>query len=166
VTLPAWARPGIVLVVGTGEHDAARAANRRLADAFAEAWRRHTGDDPERLDDRAPADPADPRTRLLVGSPLSHREAAPFAAVMAWDHRQVRLTGGGGAWHRSEERPVQWRMPDPRRPDRWLILLAGSPAWVAAPRWRPGLLPLATLPDAWVGPAGADPRPLHAAGGP
>jgi hypothetical protein len=163
--LPAWAEPGVVLVVGTGEHDAARRANRALADAFAAAWRRHAGDDPERTDDAAAADPGDPRTRILIGSPLSNRAAAPFAAVMDWDHRTVAIPGTGIRWHRSENRPVHARLPDPRRPGRWLVLLTGAPAWDQGPGWRPGRLPLAGLPDLWIGPAAPGERPLHTAGG-
>ncbi len=164
-TLPAWAEPGVVLVVGTGEHAAARRANHALADAFAAAWRRHTGDDPERSDDTVPADPADPRTRILIGSPLSNRAAAPFATMMDWDHRTVALPGTGLRWHRSDDRPVHARLPDADRPGRWLVLLTGAPAWERAPGWRPGRLPLAGLPDLWVGPMAAGDKPLHTAGG-
>ncbi|MFM2092771.1 MAG: hypothetical protein RLZZ127_3260, partial [Planctomycetota bacterium] len=81
-TLPAWAEPGVVIVLGSGEHAAARLADRRLADAFAAAWRRHAGDDPPRTDDRTPADPGDRRTRIIVGSPLSNRAAEPFAGLL------------------------------------------------------------------------------------
>ncbi len=121
-----------VLVVGTGEHAAAAADNRHLAERFRAAWRDHAHGEPPQVDDTAfdRARWADHHW-VLVGNPRSNALAAEcFAGVplpIVWDAREVRL--GTAVCHRSLLPAIALGLADPHRPGRYLLLIDGTPAW-------------------------------------
>ena len=64
--LPGYAEGPFVVVVGTGEHLAARRDNRTLADAFLAAWARHAQGRPPVVDDAAFVESDWPRHHLVL----------------------------------------------------------------------------------------------------
>lgn len=138
-----------VVVVGTGEHAAARAGNRRLADRFIADWRAHAHGDPPQVRDvdfRA----ADwPRHHLvLVGNPRSNRVCADLVddarLPVRWDGRSLRCDGI--TLLRAAQPPFAMCRPHPDADGRLLAIIDGDPAW------RADGMPLADLPDLVLGP--------------
>lgn len=138
ITGDGWADAPFAVVVGSAEHAAAAAANRRLAESFRAAYAAHAHAVVELLDDRvAPARLAG-RNLLLIGNPRSNRVLAALRPELPWrwDHRSV--TGADGvSTLRTSMPPLACRI---RLADgRSAIILDGPP-----PTWGPGL-PLADL---------------------
>ncbi len=86
-----WSAAPFTLVVGTGEHAAAVAANRRLAASFRAAYAAHAQAVVEAVDDDV--DPASlaGRNLVLIGNPRSNRVLARLGLQLpfTWDHREV-----------------------------------------------------------------------------
>jgi hypothetical protein len=161
--LAAYAEAPFAVVVGTGEHAAARADNQELANAFVGAWAAHAHGLPPRWTDADFRERDHPgRHLVLIGTPLSNRVLAELAErlkdrglplPLSWTLREVALRQGEGgrAWHRAERRPVALCWPHPAFDGRLLVILDGGPAWTLARGWREGDLPLHGLPDLVVG---------------
>jgi hypothetical protein len=123
-----------VVVVGTGEHRAARDDARSLANAFVRAWAAHAHGLPPVVDDTAfRAQDWAGRNLVLIGSPRGNavlRDLLPQLPV-AWDDRTVRV--GGRICHRSLAPALAVAVAHPRDPSLTVLVLDGSPAWSAAP---------------------------------
>lgn len=136
--LAAALRGPFAVVVGTAEHRAAVAANRRLADAFVAAYARHAHAVVRALDDTADPSSLAGRNLVLIGSPRSNRVLARLAPGLAlpftWDHRRLR-SGDGQSYFRAAGPFAAWsgRLGD----GRIVLVLDGAP-----PPWGDGL-PLA-----------------------
>jgi hypothetical protein len=138
--LAAYADAPFTLVVGTGEHAAARRANRRLADAFRTAWAAHAHALAPELPDTADDAALSGRNLVLIGNPRSNRVLADLGLKLsvAWDHRQVSGTDGFSALRASGPAiALSVRLPDGRA----VLILDG-----VAPPWGDGL-PLAGRGD-------------------
>lgn len=86
-----WAEAPFAIVVGSGEHAAAVAANRLLAASFRAAYAAHAHAVVDLLaDDVEPARLAG-RNLVLIGNPRSNRVLAGLGLQLpfAWDHREV-----------------------------------------------------------------------------
>lgn len=156
--LPAFAEGPFVVVVGTGEHLAARRDNRTLADAFLAAWANHAQGRPPVVDDTALVESAWPRHHLvLIGNTRSNRVLATVLAASAtvlpvrWDARSLSI--GTRTWPRHEHRAFALAWPHPADDGRLMVVLDGAPAWATSG------LPLAGLPDLLVGGSGLESRP-------
>ena len=137
--LAGYAAGPFVVVVGTGEHDAAATDNARLADEFIAAWAIHAHGLPPRIDDAQWRAEDWPHHRLvLIGSPRSNRVLTDLAPRLpaAWNDRGVLL--GGIARTRQPPTFCALAVTDPRSFDRTLVMIDGT--WPA--RWESGL-PLA-----------------------
>lgn len=86
------------VVVGTAEHRAARTANRRLAEAFRDAYAAHAHAVPPQVDDDVDPASLTGRNLVLIGNPRSNRILASLALELpcTWDHRLVQGPGGAG----------------------------------------------------------------------
>lgn len=152
--LATYAEGPFVVVVGTGEHLAARRDNRALADAFVGAWAAHAHGRPPLVEDAAFTGADWPRHHLvLIGNARSNRVLAtlPLGAAglpARWDARNLMV--GERAWPRHERRAFALAWPHPAADGRLLVVLDGAPAWGAEGP------PLAGLPDLVVGAAAAD----------
>jgi hypothetical protein len=151
--LSGYADAPFVVVVGTGEHAAAAADNRQLAQAFLAAWSAHAQGRPPQVDDRA-LGPGDfpGRNLVLIGNTRSNAVLKQLAEQdrafpIAWDSRS--LTTLGSSFLRSEHRAVALAWPHPAHDGRLLVVLDGAPAWRDQGRLRG--VPLAGLPDLVVG---------------
>ena len=133
--LTAWAQGPFVIVVGTGEHRAARSDARNLAAVFVRAWAAHAHGLPPVLDDTA----FRPRDWLghhlvLVGSARSNAVLAHLVTQGAgtrfpvtWDDREVHL--GNRSCLRSRLPGLAVAVPRPDAPALTMLVLDGSPAW-------------------------------------
>lgn len=150
-----YAAGPFTVVIGTGEHAAAAADARALAERFAEAWQAYSGARPRLVEDTAP-ESALIGNLVLVGTTRSNRVLARLAAECAhakrslpveWDHRERRSPTKDGltAEHRSRNQPFALAWPIPDQTGRVMVILDGAPAWPTAPGWRLGDLPLAGL---------------------
>lgn len=162
--LPAYAEGPFVVVVGTGEHLAARRDNRLLADAFLVAWARHAQGRPPVVDDTAFVETDWPRHHLvLIGNTRSNRVLATSTANLPvrWDARNLSL--GARNWPRHERRAFALAWPHPADDGRLLVVLDGAPAWTINGRAQVGTpptgLPLAGLPDLLIGGSGTEDGP-------
>lgn len=155
-----WAQGPFVVVVGTGEHRAAREDARALAAAFVRAWAMHAHGYPPVVEDRA----YDPvawagHHLVLIGSPRCNAVTHTFAAALPvdWDDRELRV--GSRIVHRSRLPGLAVALADPARPARSLLVLDGQPAW----RCADGELPLAaeaTTADLVLRPGDASEGPV------
>jgi hypothetical protein len=136
--LCAWAEGPFVVVVGTGEHRAARADARQLAEAFVRAWAAHAHGLPPVLDDTAyrPGDWADHHL-VLIGSPRSNivlkqlvEELGPSRFPVTWDDRDLHL--GTRTCLRARRPGLALAVPRPDAPTLTMLVLDGSPAWTGA----------------------------------
>lgn len=86
-----WATAPFTLVVGTAEHAAAVAANRRLAASFRTAYAAHAHAVVEPVDDDVDPAALAGRNLVLIGNPRSNRVLAALGLQLpfAWDHREV-----------------------------------------------------------------------------
>lgn len=136
--LAAWADGPFVVVVGTGEHRAARDDARSLMDAFMRAWATHAHGLPPVVDDTAFRERDWPgRNLVLIGSPRGNavlRDLLPGLPV-AWDDRTIRV--GGRTCHRSLAPALAVAVAHPLDPSRTILVLDGAPAWSAAPGGPP-----------------------------
>lgn len=135
-----WADAPFVVVVGTAEHAAAVAANRRLAEAFRAAWAAHAHAVLDLVDDTVDPAVLVDRNLVLVGNPRSNRVLARLAPSLpfAWDHRVVTAPDGRTILRATgPSLACTARLPDGRS----LLVLDGAP-----PPWGDGL-PLAGQPD-------------------
>lgn len=125
-----WYDAPFAIVVGTAEHRAAVAANRRLAESLRAAYAARAHAVVALADDTAAEPEARIRHLVLVGNPRSHRWLARWQPDLPWrwDHRAVRHRDGR-AWLRSAQPLIvaQGVAPDGRR----LWILDGPPpaAW-------------------------------------
>jgi hypothetical protein len=128
------------VVVGTAEHRAARTANRRLADAFREAYAAHAHAVPPQVDDDVDPALVAGRNLVLIGNPRSNRLLASLALELpfSWDHRSVHGPGGSG-WLRAAGGTVACLAP--LADGRLAVIVDGQ-----APPWGAGL-PLAGQPS-------------------
>jgi hypothetical protein len=136
------------VVVGTGESATAAEDNRTLARAFASAWAAHAHGRARMVDDTAFIDPDHAgRHLVLIGNPRSNAVLARLTArsplPVRWDARLV--TVAGQEFLRAERRAFALAWPHPAHDGRLLVILDGRPAWSARG------LPLAGLPDLFVG---------------
>ncbi len=155
--LTLYAAGPFVLVVGTGEHDAAAEVTARLADEFQAAWAGHAHGLPPRIDDaRFRAEDWRDHRLVLIGSPRSNRVLASLAPRLpaAWNDRGILL----GKTARTRQPPTfcALAVADPRDAARTLVVLDGT--WPAA--WISG------LPLALAGPEAAVLLPVPAQPGP
>jgi hypothetical protein len=149
--LAAFAEAPFMLVVGTGEHAAARRANRRLADAFRAAWAAHAHAIAPELPDTADVAALAGRNLVLIGNPRSNRVLANLGLQLpvVWDHRQVSGPGGFTAVRAAGPAiALSARLADGRA----VLILDG-----AAPPWGDGL-PLADRGDSLLIPPDGDGR--------
>jgi hypothetical protein len=127
-----WASEPFVVVVGTGEHAAARADNRQLADAFVRAWAAHAhGLPPVVLDSAFAARAWSGHQLVLIGSPRSNsvlRQRVPTLPV-TWDDRSIRV--GDRVCQRAYRPALALAVVDPQAAGRTLLVLDGAPAWGA-----------------------------------
>lgn len=138
--LAAWAEGPFVVVVGTGEHRAAREDARTLADAFVRAWAAHAHGLPPVVDDTAFRMGDWPgRNLVLIGSPRGNAVLADLLPrpPAIWDDRTLRV--GAVICHRSLAPALAFAVAHPRDPALTVLVLDGAPAW----RGSPGTLPLA-----------------------
>ena len=155
--LATYADGPFTLVIGSTENEAAAAANRELAQAFATAWVAHAQGTPRHVIDRDfRAEDHLGRHLVLVGNPRSNGVLRTLVAEglrlpMTWDERSVR--SGDLTWPRSELRQLALAWPHPAHDGRLLVVLDGAPSWDGRG------LPLAGLPDLAVGPAPESTRP-------
>jgi hypothetical protein len=152
--LAAYADRPFVVVVGTGEHAAALAANQELAQRFVDAWKMHAHGWPPVLRDSEFASRAWPNHNLvLIGNTRSNRVLAHLIDAerlpVRWDGRAVQCAGISIL--RSTKPAVALCWPHPADDGRLLVILDGSPVW------SDDGLPLAGLPDLVLGPVD---RPL------
>lgn len=149
--LAAYADGPFVVVVGTGEHLAARRDNRALADAFVAAWAAHAHGRPPLVEDAAfVAVDWQHHHLVLIGNARSNRVLAALQSKAVglparWDARNLMV--GARTWPRHERRAFALAWPHPAADGRLLVVLDGAPAWSAEGP------PLAGLPDLVVGAA-------------
>ncbi len=147
----AYAQGPFTVVIGSGESAAAQADNRALAQAFASAWAVHAQGRVRVIVDSAVGEDALPGQHLvLIGNPRSNLVLARLAArttlPVQWDARTVTVTGSNQTpFLRSDRRPFALAWPHPAADGRMLVILDGRPAWRATG------LPLAGLPDLFIG---------------
>jgi hypothetical protein len=86
-----WAVAPFTIVVGTGEHAAAVAANRRLAGSFRAAYAAHAQAVVEPVDDTVDPVTLTGRNLVLIGNPRSNRVLAQLGLQLpfTWDHREA-----------------------------------------------------------------------------
>ncbi|HAT09008.1 MAG TPA: hypothetical protein DCS97_00055 [Planctomycetes bacterium] len=149
--LAAFADAPFTLVVGTGEHAAARRANRLLADAFRTAWAAHAQAlAPELPDTAGPAELAG-RNLVLIGNPRSNAVLARLGLDLpvTWDHRLASGPDGFSALRSSGPAiALSARLADGRA----VLILDG-----VAPPWGDGL-PLADRRDRLLIPPASEAR--------
>ncbi|MCX8040750.1 MAG: hypothetical protein N3B15_09310 [Planctomycetota bacterium] len=125
-----WAGEPFALVVGSAEHRAAVAANRRLAEGLRAAYAAHAHAIIELHDDRG--DPAELSARhlVLLGNPRSHRwlRAWRLALPWVWDHRQAQHRDGR-RFLRSEQPLLILRARAPDGRPLWILDGAPPEAW-------------------------------------
>jgi hypothetical protein len=135
--LSAYADGPFVVVVGTGEHEAARDDQLKLARRFVEDWYRQSyALPPVVLDGEFESRRWQQHRLVLVGNPRSHRLIADQAcqdAGLRWDHRQVmRLDADGRVverWHRSTLPGIAVSIADPRGRPFPALVIDGSAVW-------------------------------------
>ncbi len=151
--LAGYADGPFVVVQGTGEHAAAAADNRGLAQAFIAAWQAHAQGRPPLVEDRAFRDQDFPRHHLvLIGNPRSNAVLRQLvehdgAFPIHWDSHG--FTALGQSFERNERRAVALAWPHPAHDGRLLVVLDGAPAWRGANAGDGP--PLGGLPDLVVG---------------
>jgi hypothetical protein len=133
-----WADAPFAVIVGSAEHTAAAAVNRRLAESFRSAYAAHAHAVVELLDDRVEATRLAGRNLVLIGNPRSNRVLASLRPELPWrwDHRSV--TGPDGTTMLRATMPslaCSARLADGRS-----VLILDGPV----PAWGPDL-PLAEL---------------------
>ena len=134
-----WADAPFAVVVGSAEHAAAIAANRRLAESFRAAYADHAHAVVELLDDRCDPARLAGRNLVLIGNPRSNRVLAGLQLDLpwTWDHREV--VGRDGTRQLRAVMPAllcRTRLGDGRA----VLILDGQP-----PAWGEGL-PVAGVP--------------------
>ncbi len=163
--LAAYARGPFVVVVGTGESQAAHDDAAGLARSFVIAWARHAhGYPPVVLDRDFRARDWRGRNLVLVGNPRANAVLGDLVddglkLPVSWDFRTITMRAGTAVRIalRSERRPLALALPDPRQDGRTLLILDGAPWWPEDPRRSP--LPLAGLPDGVLGDPTVDDDP-------
>jgi hypothetical protein len=126
-----------VVVVGTGEHRAARADARQLATAFVRAWAAHAHGLPPVIDDTAYRARAWAAYHLvLIGSPRGNAvlrdladQLGPQRFPVSWDDRDLRV--GGRTCLRSRLPAFALAVARPDAPALTMLVLDGAPAWTA-----------------------------------
>ncbi|HYE04612.1 MAG TPA: hypothetical protein VEL07_03745 [Planctomycetota bacterium] len=142
-----------VVVVGSGEHAGAVAANLALANAFRAAWVAHAHGVPPQVEDAAFADADWPRHHLvLVGGPRANAIAERLLAQgrappVRWTQREIVVDDQ--AFSRGEGRAFALCWPHPALDGRLIVLIDGS-----LPQTAPGAAPLAGIGDLHVGAVG------------
>ncbi len=140
-----------VIVVGTGEHAGAIAANVALARAFASAWVDHAQAAPPQVMDAAFVDADWPGYHLvLIGGPRANAVAARLfdrgrTPPVRWTARDLAVDDRTFA--RGDGRAVALCWPHPAQDGRLLVLIEGG-----LPPSAPGEPPLAGIGDLYVGP--------------
>ena len=151
------ARP-FVVVVGSGESEAAVRANDALARSFTAAWVAHAQGSPQRIGDRDfRAQDWSSKNLVLIGNPRSNRALQDLIKdglklPLEWDARSVK--GLGILCLRADNRAIALCWPHPAHDGRLLVILDGAPAW------SENGLPLAGLPDLVIGSQAAGGPPL------
>jgi hypothetical protein len=137
----------VTIVVGSGEHDAARNQNRKLADDLLARWVAHAQGAPPVVLDTVDVATLRGRHLMCIGNPRSNRVLATLTAnnplPVQWDARSLRV--GEQTWIRAERRPVVVRLPRPDEPNHVLLVLDGSAPWIDDE------LPTASFPDLLIG---------------
>ncbi len=156
--LSAYAMAPFTVVIGSGESAAALTDNRTLAQAFAGAWAAHAHGRIRVVEDSAVTDESLPGQNLvLIGNPRSNlvlaRWASRSALPVQWDARSLTVSGNRStSFLRADRRAFALAWPHPAHDGRLLVILDGRPAW------RSHGLPLADLPDLFIGgPQAEDP---------
>ena len=147
--LGAFASGPFVIILGSGEHQAAAERNQALLHRFVSDWGQHAWGRPPVVSDQAFHPEAwDQHHWVLIGGPRSNavaarlQEHAPNLWPVQWDHRSVTIEGE--QFVRSSAVGVAMAVPHPRQLRRQLVLLDGAAVWPA------GDLPLRGLADfAW-----------------
>lgn len=148
-----WADAPFAVVVGTGEHAAAVAANRTLAAAFLAAYAAHALAVVEALDDTCDPARLAGRNLVLIGNPRSNRVLAGLGLRLpfAWDHRIVTGPAGFSAMRASlPSLACQARTEDGRAV---LVIDGAPPPWGAGLPLAGAALPLALPGGSQGGPA-------------
>jgi len=152
--LAAYADRPFVVVVGSGESDAAIQANDALARHFMTSWVAHAQGLPARVGDRNfHARDWPDRHLVLIGNPRSNQVLHSLVIEeglklpLAWDARSI--TGLGVTCLRPDRRAFALCWPHPAHDGRLLVVLDGAPAWSGTD------LPLSGLPDLVIGPPAA-----------
>ncbi|MBA3683954.1 MAG: hypothetical protein H0W72_01760 [Planctomycetes bacterium] len=154
----AYADGPFVVIRGTGESEAAAAANARLEADLVRAWVAHAQGVPPRVDDQRFAVGDFARHHLvLIGNPRSNTVLARFvedglSLPVAWDDRT--LTVADQRWPRADRRALALCWPHPADDGRLLVVLDG-----ALPPVEDGGLPLTGLGDLWLGPVPGETNP-------
>ena len=130
--LAAWAAGPFVVVVGTGEHAAAKSDNRQLADALLRAWAAHAHGLPPVVDDTAfQAQSWVGHHLVLIGSPRSNAVLRQRVRTLpvTWDDRSIRV--GDRVCQRAYRPALALAVADPQAVGHTLLVLDGAPAWGA-----------------------------------
>jgi electron transfer flavoprotein alpha subunit len=146
--LATYADGPFTVVLGTSESDAWKNDNLALAQAFVVAWANHAQGhlhpviDSDIVDD-GPAG----RHLVLIGNVRSNallaRLAPRLGLPVTWDARSFRV--GENEFLRAERRSFALCWPHPAKDGRLLVILDGQPSWSVSD------LPLAGLPDLFIG---------------
>lgn len=147
--LSAYARQPFVVILGSGEHQAAAERNYALLNRFLSDWAQHAWGRPPVVSDQAfRSEDWLQHTWVLIGGPLSNavtrrlQERAPQLLPVQWDHRSVSIEGRQEA--RSAQVGVAIAVAHPQDQSRQVIVLDGKPVWPE------GDMPLRGLADfAW-----------------
>lgn len=142
--LDSYANGPFVIVVGTGEHSAAKAANERMAEAFRLQWAAQAQHFPRLILDTEYQDSQWQRHHLvLIGNPRSNAVLSGLNPELpvTWDHRSI--TSVHGSQPRQGGTGVALAWPHPSQPWRTMVILDGTAPYPAIP----GSIPLGGAGD-------------------